>query len=60
MSKQSVLLHCSFLKKDTMGELNFCINKLYDVVYAFITTILCRLRLSFGGGIMAIALEPEG
>ena len=49
MSKQSVLLHCSFLKKDPLGELNFCISKLYNVVYAFITTILCRLRLSFVG-----------
>ena len=49
MSKQSVLLRCSFLKIDPMGELNFCLSKLYNVVYAFITTILCRLRLSFVG-----------
>lgn len=59
MSKQSMLLHCSFLKKDPLGELNFCINKLWDVVCAFVTTIICRLRLLFGGGIMAITLEQE-
>lgn len=55
-----MLLHCSFLKKDPMGELNFCINKLYDVVYAFITTILCRLRLSFGGGYYGNCLRTRG
>lgn len=50
MSNKSLLQHWEFLHKDTLGELNFCINKLWDVVYAFVTTIICRLRLLFGGG----------
>ena len=50
MSNKSLLQHWEFLHKDPLGELNFCINKFWDVVYAFVTTIICRLRLLFGGG----------
>lgn len=60
MSKQSMLLHCRFLKKDPIGELNFCINKLWDVVYSFVTTIICKLRLSLGGGSYGNNLRARG
>ena len=55
-----MLLHCRFLKKDPIGELNFCINKLWDVVYSFVTTIICKLRLSLGGGSYGNNLRARG
>ena len=50
MTKKSIILHWHYLKKDTVGEINFCVTKFIDIIYEAITTLLSRLKLYSGGG----------
>ena len=50
MSKKSIILHWHYLKKDTVGEINFCVTKFINIIYEAITTLLSRFKLSFWGG----------
>lgn len=49
MSKNSMAVHWGYLKRDFVGEMNFVVNKVIDVVLDVITSMLCRLNLSMGG-----------
>lgn len=49
MRRKSILLHWDYLKKDTIGEINFCVNKFINAVYESITTFLSLLILIMGG-----------
>lgn len=48
--KSILLLHWDYLKKDTIGEINFCVNKFINAVYESVTTLLSLLILIMGGG----------
>lgn len=52
-------LHLGYLKQDFWGEFRFLIGKLYNTLFSLSTTYISRWNFRIGG-IMAIALEPEG
>lgn len=55
MSKKSIILHWHYLKKDTVGEINFCVTKFINIIYEAITTLLSRFKLYFGGQRLVVA-----
>lgn len=60
MSKKSIILHWHYLKKDTVGEINFCVTKFIDIIYEAITTLLSRLKLYSGGAKIGCGLKARG
>ncbi len=55
MSKKSIILHWHYLKKDTVGEINFCVTKFINIIYEAITTLLSRFKLYSGGQKLVVA-----
>lgn len=58
--KSILLLHWDYLKKDTIGEINFCVNKFINAVYESVTTLLSLLILIMGGVNFRRGLKARG
>lgn len=48
MKKDKIRMHLHYLREDTIGELNFLVNKFYNAVFCFITSCICIAKLKAG------------